>query len=231
MRFSTVAATLLPVAGALAATQTIAVGEGGLTFNPPSITAAMGDIIEFQFKSKNHSVSQSTFAEPCKFKENGVDSGFQATQEGAAQIASWSFELNTTEPLWFFCAQLTPADHCAMGMVFAVNPTAEKSFETFKAAAMGSASGNGTAPAGGETAPTGSASAAGGAATDAGGSGASGSPTDAAGQTSASASAGASASSAADGTAAANQSSAGFAVSRNTVGLLSMAGLVLGLTL
>ncbi|KAK1222089.1 hypothetical protein PQX77_015083 [Marasmius sp. AFHP31] len=228
MRFSTVAATLLPVAGALAAKQTVAVGEGGLTFNPASVTAAMGDTIEFQFKSKNHSVSQSTFAEPCKFKENGVDSGFQLTPDGAASIASWSFELNTTEPLWFFCAQLNPADHCQKGMVFAVNPTAEKSFEAFQAAAMGSAGGNGTAPAGGETAPTGASSAAGGAATGASGSGASGSPTDTAGQPPASASA------AADGTAANQEgtdSNAGFAVSRNTLGLLSMAGLVLGLTL
>jgi plastocyanin len=36
-----------------------------LEYNPDSITAAMGDIVEFHFMQKNHTASQSTFANPC----------------------------------------------------------------------------------------------------------------------------------------------------------------------
>ncbi|KAF9265513.1 hypothetical protein L218DRAFT_859912 [Marasmius fiardii PR-910] len=133
MRFSTTLVTLLPVAGALAAVQTVTVGDGSkLLFDPPSVTAAVGDTIKFEFKSKNHSVTQSTFDAPCVFKANGVDSGFQLTPPNATSFASWSFEVQATDPTWWFCAQTAPAVHCTAGMVFAVNPTADKTFDMFK---------------------------------------------------------------------------------------------------
>jgi plastocyanin len=40
-------------------------GPNTLTFSPSNITAQVGDTIVFQFKQKNHTVTQSTFAEPC----------------------------------------------------------------------------------------------------------------------------------------------------------------------
>ncbi|KAK7940944.1 uncharacterized protein PG986_013331 [Apiospora aurea] len=39
--------------------------NGQLRFEPESVVAAVGDIVEFQFHPKNHSVAQSSFAEPC----------------------------------------------------------------------------------------------------------------------------------------------------------------------
>jgi plastocyanin len=122
----------------------VTVGDGGaLAFNPTSVTAAVGDIIHFEFRAKNHSVTQSTFASPCTLQSTpsvGIDSGFQAVAPGATAFPSWSITLNDTAPLWFFCNQKIPANHCQAGMVFAVNPTAEKSFDAFQAAAKASAS-------------------------------------------------------------------------------------------
>ncbi|KAK6842336.1 plastocyanin-like domain-containing protein [Apiospora arundinis] len=43
----------------------IAGANGQLRFEPESVLAAVGDIVEFQFHPKNHSVAQSSFAEPC----------------------------------------------------------------------------------------------------------------------------------------------------------------------
>ncbi|KAK7924051.1 plastocyanin-like domain-containing protein [Apiospora marii] len=43
----------------------VAGANGQLRFEPESVIAAVGDIVEFRFHPKNHSVAQSSFAEPC----------------------------------------------------------------------------------------------------------------------------------------------------------------------
>jgi plastocyanin len=68
----------LPVA--LAATQTVKVGDGGaLKFTPHTITGQVGDTIEFQWSSAGHSVTQSTFDKPCAPVNGGIFSGFLST--------------------------------------------------------------------------------------------------------------------------------------------------------
>jgi hypothetical protein len=156
MRFSTVFATLLPAGAALAQTifnVTVGANET-LTFTPNSITGAQnGDKVNFLFASKNHTVTQSSFAQPCApFTPPGatqlLDSQFQAVPQ--ANEATGPFPVftvtlgNLTGPLWFYCRQKTPVNHCQMGMVFAVNPTADKSFSAFQQNAMNP---NATAPA------------------------------------------------------------------------------------
>jgi plastocyanin len=175
MRLSLAVAALSSlVASVVAETHLVLVGDGGLTFNPPSVTAAQGDIVSFEFRAKNHSVTQSTFADPCKIMttpQPGVNSGFQAVKNGTTTFAQWSFTVdNGTAPLWFYCAQKTPVNHCQMGMVFAVNPSADKTYEMYLANAKASSSG--AAPGGGYGAP--GASGAAGATGAAGASGAAG---------------------------------------------------------
>jgi len=143
MHFSTIAATLLSVVGlASAATQTVMVGQGGLKFSPSNITAAVGDVVNFQFAAKNHTVTQSTFAAPCTpHPTSKVSSGFLNVTAGAS--FQWSITINNASaPLWFFCEQTT---HCAQGMVFSINATPAKSFDAYLANALATA--NGTAPA------------------------------------------------------------------------------------
>ncbi|KAI3600002.1 hypothetical protein WG66_011101 [Moniliophthora roreri] len=75
-------------------------------------------------------VTQSTFADPCTKKEVAVDSGFQAVSSGPL---NWTLPINGSDPLWFYCAQKQPADHCKAGMVFAVNaPSEGNTFDAFQ---------------------------------------------------------------------------------------------------
>lgn len=169
MRFSTAAIAALPVLAASALAQTnitVQVGAGGaVAYNPPSVNASVGDTISFVFMGGNHTVTQSTFAAPCSNMTTpaaGIDSGFQAVPANPQGFPSWSFTVNdTSAPLWFYCRHV---GHCQMGMVFAVNPTAEKSFQAFQAAANASTpAGNASAPpagspSGGAAPPAGSSS-------------------------------------------------------------------------
>jgi len=140
MRFAAIVPALLSLAACVLADNiTVKVGEnGGLTYNPDSVTAKEGDIISFQFVAKNHSVTQSSFSDPCTRLTTptlGIDSDFQPVSANATMVPQWSFTVsNASVPLWFFCKQ---GAHCKAGMVFAVNPTADKTFQAFKDKATG----------------------------------------------------------------------------------------------
>jgi len=161
MRFSTVIVALASVA-AVSAQQNFTVivgGSGALAFNPTSVNASVGDTIAFQFQSKNHTVTQSTFAAPCQIMTTptaGIDSGFMPVASGATSYPEWSFTMtNASAPLWFYCRQ---TGHCQQGMVFAVNPTAAKSIDAFQAAAKASSSGGYGSPSSSGTTGTASSS-------------------------------------------------------------------------
>ncbi|KAI0082884.1 hypothetical protein K474DRAFT_1681264 [Panus rudis PR-1116 ss-1] len=100
-------------------------GPNKLVFDPPNITAQVGDTITFEFHQKNHTATQSTFANPCKSLTEtstsgqvGFDSGFMPVADGATNFPTYTIQVNDTTPIWAFCAQ---ANHCAQGMVFAAN--------------------------------------------------------------------------------------------------------------
>jgi hypothetical protein len=169
MLFSFVATTILSAVIVNAADILVKVGaNNGLIFDPSNITAQAGDTISFQFQGKNHSVTQSTFGNPCEFMttpSTGVDSGFMPVPANATSLPQWSITVNNAStPLWFFCAQTNPVSHCQKGMVFSVNAPATKTFAMFQAAAeasggnttTGGASGSGSA-----TTPSGTGSSAG----------------------------------------------------------------------
>jgi plastocyanin len=69
-----------------------------LGYTPESITAAVGDTVEFMFMQKNHTATQSTFAQPCKKMEGGMDSGFMPNPEGKAGV-SWNMTVQTMDPI------------------------------------------------------------------------------------------------------------------------------------
>jgi len=136
MRFFAVSSLAL---AALASAKTIlvTVGDGNLlSYSPNNIQADVGDIVAFEFRAKNHTVTQSTFAAPCTLaninSQQGIDSGFFATAAGATTFAQWQIQITQTTPLWFFCRQL---GHCQKGMVMAINATPDKTFAMYQAAA------------------------------------------------------------------------------------------------
>ncbi|KAJ6532379.1 Cupredoxin, partial [Mycena capillaripes] len=137
MRFSLAVVALAPILSVYADNILIQVGANNqLIFSPSNVTAKVGDTIAFQFQSKNHSLTQSTFAAPCT-KNGPVDSSFQFVPAGSTQLPQFSFNVTDTTPLWFFCAQTNPVSHCGQGMVFSVNadPNSAKSHAAFQALA------------------------------------------------------------------------------------------------
>jgi len=139
-----------------AATWSVDVGAGGNTFTPSNLTgAASADIVVFTFKGGSHTVTQSTFADPCNPLTGGVDSNAMP-YSGTGTPPTFNYTVNGTGPAWFYCKTGT---HCKSGMVFAVNPTAEKTYDAFKANAMGTGTSSGSGSSGtGSSAPSSTAS-------------------------------------------------------------------------
>ncbi|KAL8651700.1 MAG: hypothetical protein Q9210_003108 [Variospora velana] len=120
-------------------------GEAGLVFSPSSLVAAPGDMVEFTFMSQNHTLTQSTFPKPCLKMQGGADSGFLPNPNNTINPApSYVFQVKDTKAAWFYCKQKKPTSHCGKGMTFSINPTADKSHETFMQMAIQQ---NGTAGA------------------------------------------------------------------------------------
>ncbi|KAE9375898.1 Cupredoxin [Stipitochalara longipes BDJ] len=120
MYFSTALAAAASLALAQAITIPVSVGFGGLLkFSPSDITASVGDHVEFTFFATNHSVTQSSFADPCHPLAGGLFSTFQPT----ANISSKVFVVTVTDtsPIWLYCGQ---GNHCQKGMVAAINAPA-----------------------------------------------------------------------------------------------------------
>lgn len=116
-----------------------------MVYTPNQVKAAVNDVVHFVFMSQNHTVTESTFAKPCNKKATDApDSGFMANANNTVVPApTWEYTVTSTDPTWWYCKQRT-GTHCGKGMVFAINPTVEKSFDLFKMAAI---SINGTAAA------------------------------------------------------------------------------------
>jgi len=166
---------LLKVAGGLAlistasaAVTTVQVGQGGFVFAPNSITAAVGDVVNFKFTGApgNHTVSQAAFAKPCEQLAGGFDSGPVPVAAGfSGPFAEWNLTItNASAPIWFYCKATVPSSHCIAGMVGAINPpssgntldkftSAAKALSSLPAQSAGSTSGVGAAASATPAAP------------------------------------------------------------------------------
>ncbi|KAG9497068.1 hypothetical protein J7337_011859 [Fusarium musae] len=128
-------------------------GPGGLVYQPEELhNVPIGDTVVFEFLSQNHTVSQSGFDKPCALLEGGMDSGFMPNPNNTVspppQVA---MQVMVDTPLWFYCKQ---GDHCGKGMVFSINPTAEKTQAKFKEMAIQqNGDGKATPITGGDAAP------------------------------------------------------------------------------
>ncbi|KDR85124.1 hypothetical protein GALMADRAFT_131858 [Galerina marginata CBS 339.88] len=113
-------------------------GVGKLTFDPPFVSALPRDTVVFEFQQKNHTVTQSSFDDPCrKLNNNGVtgfDSGFMPVPDDATTFPTWNFTVTDTSPVWAYCRQQAPSSHCGAGMVFAINSveTSTRNFAAFQ---------------------------------------------------------------------------------------------------
>ncbi|WYZ44825.1 hypothetical protein EsH8_VIII_000141 [Colletotrichum jinshuiense] len=194
MHTSTILATILPAAAAMAqygygaeaasasatasaaasssssiaGVHVVKVGDGGLTFEPNEVTAAVGDVVEFHFYPRAHSVAQSAFDSPCQPLSNGTTTGFFS---GPVAVTSgvgsevFTVQVTDTNPKWFYCAT---GQHCQGGMVGVINAPAsgQRTIAQYAAAAAKAESNVAPSATGGGTlgsAATGSPSSASGA--------------------------------------------------------------------
>jgi len=131
--------------------------NGSLSFAPNNLTVPVGDMVQYQFYPKNHSVVQSTFDQPCQpialhSNVSGVYSGFQPVAAGADTMPTYTFTVNNTTPIWFYCSQ---ASHCQSGMVGVINPPAANASRTITSfAALAKNATSNLSPNGGEVGGT-----------------------------------------------------------------------------
>jgi plastocyanin len=204
MQFTSFALSALSIGSALAATTTssamasISTGQitvhvvkvgnanGTLAYSPNNIKANVGDMVQFQFAPNNHTVTQSTFAQPCQPiamnmpGTTGFYSGFMPVSAATTTTPTYTIMINNTTPIWLYCSQ---GMHCQKGMVAVINenPATNKTLAAFKALAAqatvnlpGGATSAGTT---GSTGSTGSTSGTAGTSGSSSGAGASGSST------------------------------------------------------
>ncbi|KAF6828254.1 extracellular serine-rich protein [Colletotrichum plurivorum] len=125
----------------IAGVHVVKVGDGGLTFSPNDIKAAVGDVVEFHFYPRAHSVAQSSFDKPCEPLSNGTTTGFFS---GPVAVSSgvgaevFTIEVKDENPKWFYCAT---AQHCQGGMVGVINAPASgaRTIEQYAKAAAAAA--------------------------------------------------------------------------------------------
>ncbi|PTB70882.1 hypothetical protein BBK36DRAFT_1137529 [Trichoderma citrinoviride] len=100
------------------------------TFDPSTVKASDGDILEFVFEPKNHSVVAGDYRYPCSPLELGTGffSGFFPTSSGEADKV-FRVEVNGTDPIPFYSSQ---GNECASGMVGIVNPSANQTLADYK---------------------------------------------------------------------------------------------------
>ena len=98
--------------------------NGTLAYSPNNIKANVGDMVQFQFAPNNHTVTQSTFAQPCQpIALNspgtvGFYSGFMPVLATATTTPTYTIMINTTAAIWLYCSQ---GSHCQKGMVMVIN--------------------------------------------------------------------------------------------------------------
>lgn len=104
----------------------ILVGGNSLTYTPNSVTARPGDVLQFQFGARNHTVTQSAQDTPCQpgggggsGGAGGLHSGFIPFDGGAGgTVGTFDVPVLDDKPMFLYCAQ---AQHCQQGMVMLVN--------------------------------------------------------------------------------------------------------------
>ncbi|KAJ8490093.1 hypothetical protein ONZ45_g13283 [Pleurotus djamor] len=138
MKFAAFALALLPLA--FGKNIPVSVGaSNSFAFSPTSVVANVGDTITFTFLSRNHSATTTFFDTPCPPPDGGVPGQFDTGYFNAVggQTPSTTVTITTTAPQFVACAQAA-GGHCRMGMVMAINPTAQQTFDQFLANARAS---------------------------------------------------------------------------------------------
>ena len=126
--------------GVAAAIPTVTVGLGNgktLRFDPAYLPyVAPGSKIHFDFRAVNHTLTESSFANPCTklVSDSIIYTGFtNFNPMDIPGLKSFDLEVTGSESRYFYCKQgvKTPKSHCGKGMVFGLNVD-EATFKQFE---------------------------------------------------------------------------------------------------
>ncbi|KAF3031649.1 hypothetical protein E8E12_002204 [Didymella heteroderae] len=101
-------------------------GAGGFVFSPNELTnVSVGDTVTFEFYPPDHSVARAEFGVPCspyEYTGKGKVGFWSETQwvNTTEEITHWNLTINSTEPIFYYCAA---PDSCkGKQMVGVINP-------------------------------------------------------------------------------------------------------------
>ncbi|KAK9432935.1 hypothetical protein V1505DRAFT_390863 [Lipomyces doorenjongii] len=92
----------------------ISVGQGALDYSPNTVTASVGDYVQFTFLTGTHGVAQASYDSPCTpysdstegAGKNGIYSGLIAPYTNYSP--TYTIRINSTDPIWFYCPEAYP---------------------------------------------------------------------------------------------------------------------------
>ncbi|PVH88243.1 hypothetical protein DL98DRAFT_648400 [Cadophora sp. DSE1049] len=125
-----------------AATHSVNVGAAGLVFTPDSLTANVGDTVEFRFYPQNHSVARAEYKTPCipyevvDVGKQGFWSGFKPVSVVLSDPPKFSILINDTEPIFFYCSAPGACEEDIM--IGVINPNSTQTLEVQQAFAHNS---------------------------------------------------------------------------------------------
>jgi plastocyanin len=101
----------------------VAVGGAQDVFVPSQVTAAAGDIIQFQFSNGNHTVTQSAEDQACvplqQTNAAAIHSGHIPFADGQQEVGTFNMVVQNTDTMFLYCAT---GPHCQEGQVMVINP-------------------------------------------------------------------------------------------------------------
>ncbi|CAG5153848.1 uncharacterized protein ALTATR162_LOCUS3355 [Alternaria atra] len=105
---------------------TIKAGSGGFKFDPPELhNVSVGDIVKWEFYPRDHSVARAEFGSACvPYEYTGKDKvGFWSETQwvnNTNELTYFNVTINSTEPIFFYCA--APDSCLKQHMVGVINP-------------------------------------------------------------------------------------------------------------
>jgi plastocyanin len=120
------------ISSAMSATGSVAVHvikvsdkNGSLIYSPASIHVPVGDMVQWHFYPKNHSIVQAAFSNPCTPISNVMPnvttffSGYMPVKATDQEMPALTMMVKDALPFWYYCSQ---GKHCQKGMVGVINP-------------------------------------------------------------------------------------------------------------
>ncbi|KAF2640894.1 hypothetical protein P280DRAFT_518237 [Massarina eburnea CBS 473.64] len=128
-----------PTSNTAPATYTVKVGSGGFKYEPAELKDVnVGDTVSFEFYPSNHSVARAEYGSPCvpyEYTGKGKVGFWSDTQVVGSvdQLTHYPLKINTTDPIFYYCA--APGSCTTHEMIGVINPNSTQTLSAQSALA------------------------------------------------------------------------------------------------